>query len=281
MPVMVILFALLSAVSYGTADFLGGLSSRKNPALSVVAWSQLLGLATVLVAAPIFSASDPRLTDLLWGMAAGICGAAGVGILFHGLASGLASTVAPTAAVTGAVLPVFFGLISGERPAVLTWIGVALALPAILLLSLERTEMTGNIRSSLKYGLLSGIAFSGFFIFISQTGDGSGLWPLLAARGITVPLFFILCLLRKKGLALAGKTKGITIISGVLDMLANIFYLLAVRTGYIILAVILTALYPGPTVLLQRVHLKEKLTVSRIIGLLLAIAGAALIGVGG
>ena len=185
---MVILFALLSAVSYGAADFLGGLSSRKNPALSVVAWSQLLGLATALVAAPIFGAAGLLLSDLLWGIAAGICGAAGVGILFRGLASGLASIVSPTAAVTGAVLPVFFGLISGERPAVLTWIGVALALPAILLLSLERTEMSGNIRSSLKYGLLSGIAFSGFFILISQTGEGSGLWPLLAARGITVPL---------------------------------------------------------------------------------------------
>lgn len=278
---MVILFALLSAVSYGAADFLGGLSSRNNPALSVVAWSQLLGLAAVLIAAPLFGASGLRLPDLLWGMAAGICGAAGVGILFRGLASGLASVVSPTAAVTGAVLPVLYGLISGERPAALTWIGVALALPAIVLLSIEPAEKNGNIRTSLKYGLLSGIAFSGFFILISQTGEGSGLWPLLGARAVTVPLFFLLCVIRQKGLSLTAGTRGITIVSGVLDMMANIFYLLAIRTGYIILAVVLTALYPAPTVVLQRVHLKEKLTASRIAGLILAIAGAALIGVGG
>jgi drug/metabolite transporter (DMT)-like permease len=278
---MVFIFALLSALSYGAADFLGGLSSRKNSALTVVAWSQGMGLFTALAAAPLLGAVSVSFTDIIWGITAGISGAAGVGLLFRGLASGLASIVSPVAALTGALLPVIFGLFAGERPPLLTWAGVVLAFPAILLLSMEGDKKNDHVFHSLKLGLASGIAFGGFFILIAQTTNESGVWPLLAARGATVPIFFILALcLGRKPVPQTG-TMRIVLLSGCLDMLANIFYLLAVHGGYLILAVVLTALYPAPTVLLQRAVLKERLTLARITGLLLSIGGAALIGIGG
>ena len=278
---MVIVFALLSALSYGTADFLGGLSSRKNSVLTVVAWSQAMGLVTVMAAAPLMGAVSVPLSDILWGMAAGLAGASGVGLLFKGLSSGLASVVSPLAALTGAVLPVLYGFLTGERPSALTWAGIALALPAILLLSLERGEKNPHLFKSLRLGLTAGIAFSGFFILIAQTGDGSGMWPLLAARGATVPLFFFLAISGGRRILPASRTAGTILVSGFLDMAANIFYLLAARSGFLILAVVLTALYPAPTVFLQKLILKEELTAARLAGLILAIAGAALIGAGG
>ena len=278
---MVFIFALMSALSYGAADFLGGLSTRKNSALTVVAWSQGMGLLTALAAAPLLGSESVTFTDLIWGVAAGISGAAGVGLLFRGLATGLASIVSPVAALTGAVLPVLFGLFTGEQPPLLTWSGVALAFPAILLLSLGREKKSNHIFRSFRLGLASGIAFGGFFILIAQTNDTSGLWPLLAARGATVPLFFILVLFNRRKLVPQTGSMSIVIFSGFLDMLANIFYLIAVHSGYLILAVVLTALYPAPTVFLQRVVLKERLTATRIFGLLLSIGGAALIGIGG
>ena len=64
-------------------------------------------------------------------------------------------------------------------------------------------------------------------------------------------------------------------------MAGNVFFLLASRTGYLIIAVVLSALYPAPTVLLQRIFLHEKLSAVRIAGIILSITGAALIGVGG
>jgi drug/metabolite transporter (DMT)-like permease len=66
-----------------------------------------------------------------------------------------------------------------------------------------------------------------------------------------------------------------------LDMGANVFYLLSARSGFLITAVILTSLYPAPTVILQRIFVRERLNASRITGLILAITGAALIGIGG
>ncbi len=278
---MVIIYALLSACSYGISDFMGGLSSRKNSPLTTVAWSQVAGLLTALIAAPLIGAVSVPPVDILWGMAAGLVGSMGVGLLFRGLSTGLASVVSPTAALTGAVLPVVYGLLAGERPSLLTWMGVALALPAILLLSMEKGGEKSSVFKSLRLGFLAGTAFGGFFILIAQTGDDSGMWPLLAARGITVPLYFLILLFGRRAMIPAGGTVKITLASGFLDMMANIFYLLAARSGYLILAVILTALYPGPTVFFQWLVLKERLNLSRITGLVLAIAGAALIGIGG
>ena len=278
---MVIFYAIMSALTFGTADFLGGFSSRKNSATAAVAWSQGAGLLTVLAAAPLLGAGAVGSSDLLWGVVAGLSGALGVLILFHGLSTGFASIVSPLAALSGAVLPVIFGVFIGERPPLLTWTGVALSLPAILLLSWERGDKKDHVFRSVQMGILSGAFFGGFFIFISRTSEASGMWPLAAARAVTVPLFLLLTFFRKGTVRLLPGTRRMTLISGFLDMAANAFYLLAARTGYLILAVVLTALYPAPTVVLQRLFLHEKLTRPRIAGLILSITGAALIGVGG
>jgi len=278
---MVILYALMSAFAFGTADFLGGFSSRKNSTIATVAWAQGAGLVIVLIAAPIIGASTVKLADIFWGMAGGVSGALGVLFLFRGLSTGIASIVSPVAALSGAVLPVLFGFLIGERPPLLTWSGVALSLPAILLLSWERGEKNNHVLRSIQLGLISGVLFGGFFILISRTSEDSGMWPLVAARATTVPLFILLSLFRKTKIKLEPGTRRLTLLSGILDMAANVFYLLAARTGYLIIAVILSALYPAPTVMLQKIFLHEKLTALRIAGLILSITGAALIGVGG
>ena len=278
---MVVLFSSLSALTYGAADFYGGLASRKNSAITVVAWSQGMGLLIALIAAPLLGASSVAIRDLVWGMAAGISGAIGVGILYHGLSCGLVSVISPTAALTGAVLPVFYGLLTGEYPPLITWIGVASALPAILLLSIETEEKQSHVMKSFQLGFWAGVGFSGFFILIAQTGDNSGMWPLVAARSVTVPLFFLTTALRHHPVRLVKGSRIQALSGGALDMGANVFYLLATRSGLLITAVVITALYPAPTVLLQRLFLGEKLRPARISGLILAITGAALIGIGG
>jgi drug/metabolite transporter (DMT)-like permease len=278
---MVFFYGLFSALTYGTADFLGGVSSRKNSAIVVVAWSQAMGLLTALVAVFLLGTISVSPGDILWGMAAGIAGASGVGLLYRGIASGFASIVSPLAALVGAVLPVFFGLIIGERPDLMTWIGISAAFPAIFFLSWEKGEKNPHIAKSLRIGFLAGIAFSAFFILIAQTSENSGMVPLLSARTMTVPIFFIAALIRREKLVPKPGTVGVTFLSGFLDMLANIFYLLAARSGFLIIAVILTSLYPAPTVFLQSFYFHEKLTALRLVGIALSITGATLIGIGG
>ncbi len=277
---MVTLFAALSALTYGSADFIGGLATRRSPVTSVVAWSQAVGIPVALIAAPFIGGTVLSGGDWLWGAAAGLSGALGLGLLYQGLATGLAAVVSPAAALTGAALPVLFGVIFGERPELVAWIGIAMALPATVLLSLERGDNKGQVLRSLQMGMLAGCGFGGFFILLAQTAGDSGLWPLVAARTASVPLLFIITAARRRPLYLSRGSLILTLSAGALDMAANVFYLLAFRSGMLITAAVITALYPAPTVILQRLFIREKLGILRIIGLILAIAGIALIGLG-
>ncbi|MCK5736383.1 MAG: hypothetical protein KAH21_07890, partial [Spirochaetaceae bacterium] len=84
------IFAALSALSYGIADFTGGLASRKSPVSAVAAWSQAVGIFIALIAIPLLGGSAPSLQTWLWGAAAGVSGAAGLSFLYQGLAEGRA-----------------------------------------------------------------------------------------------------------------------------------------------------------------------------------------------
>jgi len=277
---MVTIFASLSALTYGSADFYGGMAARKSQAVTVVFWSQGIGLLVALIASPLMGSAAISIGDILWGIGAGLSGAAGVGILYRGLASGLAAVVSPVAALAGATIPVIFAVLSGERPEIVTWIGVSLILPAILLLSTEQGEKKEHVLKSLQLGFMAGCGFGGFFILIAQTGENSGMWPLLAARTASVPVFLLITLIRKLPVRLDKESTGYAALAGSLDMGANVFYLLATRTGFMVTAVIISSLYPAPTVILQRIIRGEKLNFLRICGIILAISGAALIGIG-
>lgn len=277
---MVVLFASLSALTYGAADFYGGMASRKNSAITVVLWSQGIGFLISLIAAPLLGSSSVSVGDILWGISAGLAGAAGVGVLYRGLAFGLAAVVSPVAALTGSIIPVIFAVFAGERPELMTWIGVSLILPAIFFLSSEKGEKKKHVLKSLKLGFLAGCGFGGFFILIAQTGADSGMWPLLAARAATVPIFLAITLLSKLPVAPCKNSMGYAVIAGALDMGANIFYLLATRTGLMVTAVIISSLYPAPTVFLQYIVRGEKINFLRVFGIILAITGAILIGIG-
>ena len=88
----------------------------------------------ILVVALVIG-GDAGPSDLLLGAAAGIAGALGLVSLFAGLSQGNAAAVAPTAAAVAAVLPVIVAVVDGERPSALAWVGVAIAVPAIVLSS--------------------------------------------------------------------------------------------------------------------------------------------------
>ncbi len=279
---MTAFFALMAALSYGVADFAGGLATRRTPVTAVVLWSQTVGLLIAFPAIVLFSTSHFSIQDVLWSILAGLAGVTGVSFLYKGLAVGLASVTTPSAALVAASVPVLFGLITGENPSLITWSGIAVALPAIFLLS--RTREKGKAVTdpglSLRYGILAGTTFGAFYIFISRTGSNSGLWPLLAARCGSIPALVLLSRIQKRRLCLNKGSVIPVLTAGILDMSANIFYLLSVRTGMLITASIITSTGPAPTVILQRIFFNEKLDRSKIAGLLLAVIGVALIGAG-
>lgn len=278
---MAVLLAGLSALMFGAADFAGGMATRKSSVFAVLLYSQLIGLALAVLASFALHTPFPRTADMLWGIAAGVSGAVGLAALYTALATTIVAVASPIAAATGAAAPVLFGLLTGERPGLLSWIGIALAIPAIVLLSTEPAD-TGNrpaVRRATLLGVAAGLGFGVFFITISRTGGGTGLWPLVGARFASLVLMAAFAAATGRSLRLAPKSGKVTFAAGALDMGANIAFLLASRTGLLAVVAVISSLYPAPTVLLARIVSKERLTPARVAGLVLAVSGIACLSV--
>ncbi|HUI70077.1 MAG TPA: DMT family transporter [Spirochaetia bacterium] len=276
---MAIFFAGLSALMYGAADFCGGMATRKAHLAAVLASSQAIGLVVAVVASVAFGFRPAAPGDLVWGIVSGVCGTAGIAALYSALATTEVAVASPLAAVTGAVIPVALGVLAGERPGVAAWVGIVLGVSAIVLLTAgsSASHRQGAIRRAALLGVLAGLGFGLFFFAISKTSRSSGLWPLVAARVATVSLVTVFLLLTRKPVRLSRGSLPYVMLSGALDMGANIAFLLASRSGMLSISAAVAALYPGPTVILAWIVLRERVTAPRVIGLALALAGVALI----
>jgi drug/metabolite transporter (DMT)-like permease len=260
--------AILSAVAYGAADFLGGLGAKRSGIVSVVVVSQLAGLVLVLIAS-IFVPATPTGADLVWGAVGGIAGAVGLALLYRGLATGTMSVVAPVTAVCAVILPVAVGAILGERPSSLQGLGIALAVVAIALIG--RTGEASEARGSgLALAIASGIAIGGFLVCLERTGSSAGLWPLASARSASVASLALGALATRRSLRPARGSLATILGCGAIDMTANVLYLLAVRIGELGIVATLTSLYPASTILLARIVLGERLNAVQRAGVLCA-----------
>jgi len=267
---------------YGCGDFAGGAASRRNSSFTVVLLSQVFGTAAALLAAPLLGSSALSPFDVLYGALAGLFGAFGLIVLYHGIARTPVAVVSPTAAVVGTLVPMIFGVAAGEAPSPLMWIGSGICIPAIIMLSYEGSDAVGfqNVKKAVQYGLVAGLGFGGFFIAISRPSPDAGLWPLVAARCASVVAVFIVSHARKSTIKPAPGTLGIIAAAGLFDMGANIAFMLAAQRGMLIVVSVITSLYPAPTVLLARIFFGQKLRKRRIAGLVLALIGIACISAG-
>jgi drug/metabolite transporter (DMT)-like permease len=280
-----VFLGLAVAASYGAADFFGGLASKRATSWSVVLLAQYVGLAFLTLLLLADRHASPTGADLVLGAAASSVGVIGVGLLYLGLARGPMGVVAPITAVGSAVVPVAWGLLSGERPAVLALAGVGLALVAVVLVARttdeETVPATARIaRSTLVVAVAAGLAFGMVFVLLSHTGDDSGFWPLLSGRlASTTALLVVLAVLRRP-MVPGGDTRPIVVLAGVFDVGANALFLLASREGLLSLVSVLSSLYPAITVVLARAVLHERLLRHQLAGLALALLGVALIASG-
>jgi drug/metabolite transporter (DMT)-like permease len=267
--------AVLSSITYGAADFLGGLATKRSTMFSVVVFSQLAGLILVLFSLPFLPRSSPTAIDFAWGAASGLAGGIGVALLYRGLAIGVMSVVAPVTAVCAVIIPLVVGVALGERPAAPAMLGVLLAIVAIVLVS--QTEEGNRTTTGVPIAIASGIAIGIFLVFLARTGPSAGLWPLIVARVVSMILFTMAGLLAREKLLPERQSMPIVIGGGALDMVANILYLLAVRQGLLSIVATLTSLYPASTIILARIVLHERLRFLQQAGVVFAAAAIVLI----
>lgn len=279
---MAVVLALVGAVTYGVADFWGGLATKRTAAAAVIATGQLAGL---LMLVPALALLPARLDTgaLLWGAAAGVAGGLGLLLFYRSLADGTMSVVAPLTAVSAAAVPVVVGLALGERPSLLAFAGVLLALVAVVLVSAEDGRLPRwrdlVVDKAVGEALAAGVAFGLFFVLISRPATDTGLWPVAGARVASLAVMVAIAVGARRRLLPARPALPLVLASGVADMSANVLFLLASREGLLVITSVLTALYPASTVLLAQLVLHERIARLQIAGLAAAAAAVTLIAV--
>ena len=279
---MAILFALASAIVFGVSDFAAGLASRRLSSGPVTAVVQFFGLVAAATGVLLFPGSGATAHALMWGALSGTGSALGTLTLYRGLAVGRMSVVAAVSAVVSAILPVIVGVALGDRLSLAADIGIAVAIPAIGLVSWQRdADERQSGPSGVIEGVLAGIGFSALFIALDRAGTDAGAWPLLPGQAVAFILVMPFALRGARFPRKAWRTALPLIVpAGLMSGSASLLFLASTRQGQLAVVAVLAALYPAFTVLLARVVLAERWSRLQAVGLVAAAAAIVLVGVG-
>ncbi len=295
------LLGLISAFSWGAGDFCGGLISRYASVLAAILVSQALGLLGAIVLTLVAAEPLPSNEALAWSVAAGASGVCGLGFFYFALSRGTMGVIAPLAALIGAGLPVLLAIAGGEPADAFRLTGIALALVAVVLISLPGGEISTHDRRARRIDLaelplvvFSGLGFAGFFVFIDRaTAGGATWWPQVAVRvtGSALAFGFLVILVvarrqggdwrRRTGAALGvGRLRAsghrllavapLFALAGAGDLGGNTFFLFAKSADAFSVAVVLSSFYPVVTTILAVVFLRERLRPAQLAGVILA-----------
>lgn len=228
----------------------------------------------------------PLAHDLLLGAAVGVVGPIGIVLLYKGLATGRMSVVAPVTALGASMVPVVWGLVTGERPSPLALFGVAAALIAVVLISGAPAHPgslgppTASTREVLPLSIGSGLGFGSVYVMLGSTSDRAGIWPLIVARPMSIALVAAGALVTGRSLRPAPADRLTIAAAGVADITANLVFLAAVHRGLLSIVAVISSLYPASTVALARVVLGERLHRMQVAGLVLAACGVMAMAAG-
>jgi len=281
--VIAIVLALGSAVAYGLSDFIGGVFSKRASPWAVALVGQAAG-GVVMVGVSLVVAGDPVARDYGWAVLAGVGNGLGTVFLYRGLSSGRMGVVAPVSGVGAALLPVAVGLMSGERPEVLVWLGILAAMPGIWLVAREPAgEDATGVRpagSGVLDGVLAGLGFGTLFAALAQIPESAGFAPLALNQLVAMSVIVVAASLARTAWVPRNRAAYAGAATGVLGATATGAFLLATQQGFLTVTAVLASLYPAFTVLLAATVLREHVHRWQAIGLVLCGAAVALVAAG-
>jgi drug/metabolite transporter (DMT)-like permease len=271
-----VLFGLVSAASWGAGDFCGGIATKRSNAYSVVVVSQFVAFVILIFMTLLSAEAMPSFLDMVWGFVGGTSSAIGLVLFYKGLADGNMGIVSPLTAVISTFIPVVFGSFLEGLPAGSKLVGFGLALIAVWFLS--RAGMGESFRGrDIFLPLVAGILFGLFFVIIDGVSERAVLWPLVSARVASVIVVSIVALVQRKSILPSKMQLPVIAVTGFFDLGGNVFFALAARSGRLDIASVVSSLYPGTTVLLALMILKERLRLWQWIGVGAALLAIALI----
>lgn len=274
---MASLLAFVSSLLWGTADFMGGVLSRRLRPIVVVFTMQIFGLAAITVFVLGTGSWRPG-TFLWWGVAAGVTGAAGLVTFYSALSAGTMGIIAPITSL-GVLVPLIVGLVLGEQPSTVQWLGIVGAIAGVVLASGPELNGGAPVRPLL-LALATALLF-GLSVTCMAQGSGESAAMTIFAMRVVQNIIGVGAFILWRGIP-GVRLADLPAIAavGVTDVTANLVYGFAAGIGPLVLVAVLGSIYPLVTVVLGAVLLRERLTLVQYVGVLLALAGAAAVSAG-
>ena len=276
---MAVLFALLASACGGTADFVGGIATRRLPSVVVVAASQSAGLVVVLLVALVTHPVSAHPGQLVWAAAAGVGMVLGLASFYSALSVGTMGVVAPVSAL-GVLVPVLWGVVHlGEVPSRIAVAGAVLGIAGVVLAS--GPELTDRLAGRpIVLAAFSGVGFGSATAFIGEAADGGIVWTVLILKASIVAMSMPVLVRRRCTLADVPRRwlAAVVVSIGVIDVVGTLLLAHATTLGLVSLVGVVASLYPVFTVLLARWVLHERMLPAQQVGALVAFAGVALLG---
>ncbi len=269
-----VIFGLASALSWGAGDFTGGLAARKVGAFRSVFYAEVIGIVLLFIIVAATGESMLSSRSAIFAFIAGALGTIGLILLYHAMATGVMSIAAPVSALLAAMLPVVVGMFTEGLPDFLTLIGFGFALFAVWMVSQGENGVKDILShlSDLKLPLLAGIGFGLYFVLMHEaTNSGGAFWPMIFSRTGGITLITTYLLITRTEWRIELSSLPIIAVNGVLDLGGNFFFILASQVGRLDVASVLSSLFPGATVVLAWVFLKERLNRNQWIGIAAAL----------
>ena len=284
---MGILFGLLSAVFWGTGDYLISLLTRRTGTPRAMVFIQAFSLLSWVVLLLISGQKLPQTTLLGLAIVTGVLHVAGLLLTYRAFEIGTLSLVSPIASGF-AVVTALVAFANGERPPVLALGGTALLILGVVVATY--TPDTGDASAKKRSlagvpeALGSALAFGIMFYLFERVEGGMGvLWPLVILKTMAFGSALISVLGAKKPLENAPKSSPTLLFSlalgaAALDTLAWLSYNKGLAENqFVTIVTALASLFSLVTILLAWIFLKDRLTLNQWAGVALVLTGILLV----
>ena len=276
---MAAVLAILSALMWGTADFLGGVTARRRSAVAIYLGSQAFGFVLLLTVALVRGDWHAPLGYVWWGIGLGISGLVAMIAFYRALALGPMGLVSPLVAIA-VVVPVVVGFASGEVPSSMEIAGIVIAFIGVLLAS--GPEITGA--ESMKPLVYTGVAAVGFGLLYVGMAKGSETSPsmtMLTYRATSMVILLVALIVARRAGGITKADLPVLAAIGILDASANLLFGIASTLGMLSTTSVLSSLYPVVTAVLAAIVLRERLRPIQYVGVTVAMIGVVLLSAGG
>jgi drug/metabolite transporter (DMT)-like permease len=266
-----------NALSNAFTNTLGGKSTQLSTWRNTLRYSSSIALVIICFVI-LFNLETLTLRVFGIGFAAGFIGGLGLPFIYKAISTGAVSFVGPVVALTQSFFLIMFAVIVKNESLSLTF-PIAAALGAVGIYLCSR-QAVGNQPVTFSIFLLAATAavfFSGFSFIATEIDNSQILGGLVGARFGVFALTFVFP--PKKGLAIpnGGEYKKYALLSGTCEVVANIFFMIAINNLELSKVGIFMASAPALSTLIAIKMLHQRPSITNWVGIAASSGALAII----